>query len=107
MLCLYYEKNDSFDSSKYLTVKNQRVASRLIPAIGVGRIWYALKCKMNNWAWLLAALSGLLNIALAIIILATLPASAVWVIGLLVVMEMLLSGWAILWLGLRARRLAL
>lgn len=74
---------------------------------GVATIMYALDHKRElsgRWGWLLA--SGIVDLALAAIIFAGLPGTAAWAIGLLVGINMLFGGAALIGLALHARRLA-
>jgi len=59
--------------------------------------------SMGNWGWTL--FSGLLSIALGCLIWARWPSDAAWVIGLLVGIDLILGGWAMMLLGITARRL--
>jgi uncharacterized membrane protein HdeD (DUF308 family) len=50
--------------------------------------------------------SGLVDLVLAVLILTGLPGSAVWAIGLLVGINMIFGGWALVLLSLSARKAA-
>ncbi len=54
-----------------------------------------------RWVWVL--LSGAVAIVLGVLILARWPSDAVWAIGLLVGIDLLLSGWSLLMLGFAVR----
>jgi uncharacterized membrane protein HdeD (DUF308 family) len=74
---------------------------------GVATIMYALEHERElsgRWGWLLA--SGIVDLALAAIIFAGLPGTAAWAIGLLVGINMLFGGAALIGLALHARRIA-
>lgn len=58
----------------------------------------------EGWGWML--LSGILAIAAGLLILAKLPSSAVWAIGLLVGVNLISSGWAYLILAMAVRKRA-
>jgi uncharacterized membrane protein HdeD (DUF308 family) len=58
----------------------------------------------STWGWLLA--SGLADLALAAIIVAGWPGTAVWVLGLLVGVNLLTTGWAVVMVALGARDIA-
>jgi uncharacterized membrane protein HdeD (DUF308 family) len=58
----------------------------------------------GSWGWLLV--SGLADLALAAIIIMGWPATAVWMLGLLVGVNLLTSGWAVVMVALGARDLA-
>ncbi len=92
---------DPLATSLLLTI----VLASLFAVIGIAKIWYATLCKKQDWKWLLPAFSGLLNLVLTAIVIATLPESALWLIGLLIAVEMLFNGWFVFLLGLRVRDL--
>jgi uncharacterized membrane protein HdeD (DUF308 family) len=74
---------------------------------GIATIMYALDHKRElsgRWGFLLA--SGIVDLALAAIIYVGLPGTAAWAIGLLVGINMLFGGAALIGLALHARRLA-
>jgi uncharacterized membrane protein HdeD (DUF308 family) len=54
----------------------------------------------EGWVWMLFA--GIVAVALGILILAQLPSSAAWAIGLLVGVNLMVSGWAYVFLALVA-----
>jgi uncharacterized membrane protein HdeD (DUF308 family) len=56
------------------------------------------------WGWMLA--SGLIDIVLALIILSGMPGTAVWVLGLLVGINMLMMGFAIVMAAVAVRKAA-
>ena len=71
---------------------------------GVSTVLFALehrKGASGRWSWLLA--SGILDIALGGILLAGLPGTAVWALGLLVGINMIFGGWSLVWMALHAR----
>jgi len=92
---------DPLATSLLLTI----LLASLFGVIGVARIWYASYCKKQDWKWLLPAFTGLMDLILAAIVIATLPESAVWLIGLLIAIEMLFNGWLLFFLGLRVRKM--
>jgi uncharacterized membrane protein HdeD (DUF308 family) len=92
---------DPLATSLLLTI----LLASLFGTIGIIRIWYATRCKKQDWKWLLPAFTGLMDLVLAAIVIATLPESAVWLIGLLIAIEMLFNGWLLLLLGLRVRKM--
>ncbi len=68
---------------------------------GVASIMFALDHKRElsgQWGWML--FSGLVDLVLAVLILTGLPGSAVWAIGLLVGINMIFGGWALVLLSL-------
>jgi uncharacterized membrane protein HdeD (DUF308 family) len=72
---------------------------------GIATIMYALEHKRETtggqWGWMLA--SGIIDLVLAAMILAGLPSTAVWAIGLLVGINMVFGGAALIAIALHAR----
>jgi uncharacterized membrane protein HdeD (DUF308 family) len=74
---------------------------------GVVTIMYALDHRQQlsgRWGWML--FSGLVDLALAAMILSGLPGTAAWALGLLVGINMIFGGTALLAMGLHARNAA-
>lgn len=74
-------------------------------AEGVVTIMYALEHRKElsgRWSWLLAA--GLMDILIAFLIIAGLPGSAEWAIGLLVGINLVLGGASLVGMALAARK---
>jgi uncharacterized membrane protein HdeD (DUF308 family) len=77
-------------------------------AEGVATIMYALEHRRElsgRWSWLLIA--GLMDIIIAFFIIAGLPGSAEWAIGLLVGINLLFGGATLIGMALAARNAAL
>jgi len=77
-------------------------------AEGVATIMYALEHRKElsgRWSWLLVA--GLMDILIAFFIIAGLPGSAEWAIGLLVGINLLFGGATLIGMALAARNAAL
>jgi uncharacterized membrane protein HdeD (DUF308 family) len=74
-------------------------------AIGVTRLiaWWAMRGVEHSWT---VGLGGALSLVLGILIWADLPSSAVWAIGLLVGIELLFAGSALIMTALAGRQLA-
>ena len=69
---------------------------------GIFKIAMAWRVRGHpRWGWLLA--SGILSLILGVLIWAEWPSSALWVIGLLVGVHLLFTGWALVMLALSAR----
>jgi uncharacterized membrane protein HdeD (DUF308 family) len=71
---------------------------------GVATIMYALEHRQQlsgRWGWML--FSGVIDLILAVIILAGLPGTAAWALGLLVGINMIFGGSALIAMGLHAR----
>jgi len=70
---------------------------------GVASIMYALdhRATSERWGWML--FSGLIDLVLAALLWAGLPGTAAWALGLLVGINMIFGGTALLVMGLRAR----
>jgi uncharacterized membrane protein HdeD (DUF308 family) len=74
---------------------------------GIATIMYALDHKRElSGQWGLMLASGIVDLVLAAIIIAGLPGTAAWAIGLLVGINMLLGGAALIGLALHARHMA-
>ena len=73
---------------------------------GVATIMYALDHRQQSpgrWGWMLA--SGIVDLILAAIIFAGLPGTATWAVGLLVGINMMFGGAALVAIALHARNL--
>ena len=69
---------------------------------GIFKIITALRVREHRaWGWLLA--SGIISVILGLMIWAEWPASGLWVIGLLVGIQLVFTGWALVMLSLAAR----
>ena len=71
---------------------------------GVASIMFALEHKrelLGRWGWMLA--SGVIDLVLAVMILAGLPSTAAWAIGLLVGINMVFGGVALASMAVHAR----
>ena len=74
-------------------------------AIGILRVFIALQHRgVPNWFWTL--IGGLLSLLIGGMIIAEWPESGLWIIGLFIAVEMLVSGWSYIFLALAARRMA-
>jgi uncharacterized membrane protein HdeD (DUF308 family) len=74
-------------------------------AEGVATIMYALEHRRElseRWSWLLVA--GIMDLVIAAIIIAGLPGSALWAIGLLVGINLLFGGASLIGMALAARK---
>jgi uncharacterized membrane protein HdeD (DUF308 family) len=74
---------------------------------GVASIMFALEHKSElpvAWGWMLA--SGIVDLALAVLIFAGLPSTAAWAIGLLVGINLIFGGASLAMMALGARKLA-
>lgn len=73
---------------------------------GIASIMFALEHKRElsgRWGWMLA--SGIIDLILATVILAGLPGTAAWAIGLLVGINMVFGGSALIAMALHAREI--
>jgi uncharacterized membrane protein HdeD (DUF308 family) len=74
---------------------------------GIASIMFAFEHKREltgQWGWML--FSGLVDLVLAVMIFAGLPGTAAWALGLLVGINMIFGGWALVLLSLAARKAA-
>ena len=65
---------------------------------------YALEHRTGlsgRWGWMLA--SGILDIVLGVLLILGLPGTALWAIGLLLGLNLLFGGWALILMALHAR----
>ncbi len=72
---------------------------------GILSILYALEHRRGvsgRWGWMLA--SGVVDLVLGAILFAGLPGSAAWALGLLIGINMIFGGWALMLMALAARR---
>ncbi|MFA6266330.1 MAG: HdeD family acid-resistance protein [Pseudolabrys sp.] len=75
---------------------------------GVASIFFALDHRRElsgQWGWMLA--SGLVDLVLAVMLLTGLPSTAVWALGLLVGINMVFGGTALIAMALHARKEAM
>jgi uncharacterized membrane protein HdeD (DUF308 family) len=75
---------------------------------GIASIMFALEHKRElsgRWGWMLT--SGIIDLILATIIITGLPGTAVWAIGLLVGINMVFGGSALIAMALHAREIDL
>ncbi len=92
---------DPFATSITLTI----FIAVIFTIIGIIRLNFAFFSRKQGWKWLLPTFSGLINLILAILIIATLPESALWFIGLFIAIEMLMNGWFLVLLAMRVKNL--
>ncbi|MBA2711881.1 MAG: DUF308 domain-containing protein [Tatlockia sp.] len=91
---------DPFLASALITAL---LASVLI-IIGVSRFIMAIQLKDSpGWLWMF--LAGIVATALGIMILMHWPVSSLWVIGLFIAIELIVDGWAYIFLALGLRRM--
>ena len=75
----------------------------IILLVGITRIVMAFHIRgAKGWGW--PVVSGIISVLLGIMIIAQWPVSGLWVIGLFVAIEMIMSGWSYIFLALAARR---
>jgi len=71
--------------------------------MGMFRIIAALTVRFEQWGWML--LNGAITFLVGLAIYRQLPVDAVWVVGLLVGVELIFSGWTWIMLALAIRRI--
>jgi len=72
-------------------------------AEGVVSIMYALEHRnalSGRWGWMLA--SGILDVGLGVLLFIGLPATALWALGLLLGINLVFGGWALIFMALHA-----
>ena len=86
------------------TLSLTAVLIAFLMAEGVVSIFYATEHRKSfsaGWGWMLA--SGLLDLVLAVILLAGLPGTAVWALGVLLGVNMIVGGAALISMALQGR----
>lgn len=74
---------------------------------GTVTILYALdhrRALTSRWGWMLA--SGIVDVGLGVLLLVGLPGTALWALGLLVGIDMIFGGWALIFIAVQARNAA-
>lgn len=71
-------------------------------ATGLFKIAGAFLLNIEEWGWVL--LNGVVALALGILILLQWPSSALWVIGLFIALNLLISGWSHIMFSLSLRK---
>jgi uncharacterized membrane protein HdeD (DUF308 family) len=74
---------------------------------GVVSLLYAFehrKALTGRWGWMLV--SGLVDLALGVLLLTGLPGTALWAVGVIVGINMLFGGWGLIFMALHARSTA-
>lgn len=93
-----------------LVIYDPIMASAIITALlawtliimGIARVIMAFSLHgESGWGWIL--LAGIADFALGVLILAHWPSSALWVIGMLISIEMMISGWTTVFLAMAMR----
>jgi uncharacterized membrane protein HdeD (DUF308 family) len=73
-------------------------------AEGAVTIMYALEHRnalSGRWGWMLA--SGIIDVGLGVLLLIGLPGTALWALGLLLGINLIFGGWALIFMALHAR----
>jgi len=73
-------------------------------AEGLVTIMYALEHRnalSGRWGWMLA--SGIVDVGLGVLLLIGLPGTALWALGLLLGINLIFGGWALIFMALHAR----
>jgi uncharacterized membrane protein HdeD (DUF308 family) len=71
--------------------------------MGIFRIMAAMVLRFPQWGWMV--LNGCVTFLVGLVIYRHLPLDAVWVIGLLVGLEMIFSGWTWIMLSMEIKRI--
>lgn len=69
---------------------------------GLSKIAGALLLEIENWGWMM--MSGLVTLALGLLILAQWPSSALWVLGLFIAIDLMITGWTSIMYALSVRK---
>ena len=78
------------------------VLGSMLLAIGLLRIFTAFSSReIAGWVWVL--ISGIVTLLLGALIIAQWPSSGLWVIGLFIAIELIISGWGYVALAIAAR----
>ncbi|MGH3184111.1 MAG: HdeD family acid-resistance protein [Streptosporangiaceae bacterium] len=78
------------------------VAAFFLFTLGLLRLTMGALLRPPGWGWTIAA--GVVDILLAVLISVHWPATAFWVIGLFVGIEMIVGGWSVILTSLELRR---
>jgi uncharacterized membrane protein HdeD (DUF308 family) len=73
-------------------------------AEGIVTLMYALEHRSalsGRWGWMLA--SGIVDLGLGVLLLVGLPGTALWALGLLLGINLIFGGWALIFMALHAR----
>ena len=73
-------------------------------AEGIVSILYALEHRnalSGRWGWMLA--SGIIDVTLAVLLILGLPGTALWALGLILGINLIFGGWALIFMALHAR----
>jgi uncharacterized membrane protein HdeD (DUF308 family) len=70
---------------------------------GVASVMFAFSIKGDTGRWVLLILSGIIDFVLAVLVISGWPATGVWVLGLYVGINMLFTGFALIFAALGAR----
>lgn len=79
------------------------VVTAVFIAIGIMKIYYALRYRDRHWKWVLPFVLGLLTVVFGIFILFSLPLTSLWLIGMLIAIELLMNGWFLLFMAMRVK----
>jgi uncharacterized membrane protein HdeD (DUF308 family) len=86
------------------TVSLTAVLIAFLVVEGVVTLLYALEHRgglSGRWGWMLA--SGILDVGLAVLLFLGFPGTAMWALGLLLGLNLLFGGWALILMALHAR----
>ncbi|MFA6301926.1 MAG: HdeD family acid-resistance protein [Legionella sp.] len=90
---------DPFMASTIIT----GILAGILIVIGVTRLIMAFTLKNSTgWGWLV--LAGLASIILGLLILAQWPVSGLWVIGMFIAIELIVSGWTYIFIAFALKR---
>ncbi len=79
------------------------IMAGILLLVGLTRIAMALGMRKSG-GWIMPLISGIVSAILGVMILIQWPVSGLWVIGLVVSVELIVNGWAYIFLGLRPKQ---
>jgi len=71
---------------------------------GIVTLMYAIEHRARlsgRWGWMLA--SGIIDVTLAVLLILGLPGAALWALGLILGINLIFGGWALIFMALHAR----
>lgn len=74
----------------------------ILIAIGFVRLWIWYQNRsQGGWQWL--AFSGVLSLAVGLLVAADWPENSLWILGMLLAVDLMFQGWSFIWVSLGLR----